>query len=152
MKVANRFNATLLKSPLHGLVSKNVVLITIVGKSTGKVFSTPVNYVQSGNDLFVISSRDRKWWRNLREGCPVTLHLRGNVVVGQAAVLEKQADVVQGLKVLLAAAPIYGKYLHLTAGAHGDWDPISLNHVSCSKVLVKITLPFTSSVGKNENL
>jgi deazaflavin-dependent oxidoreductase (nitroreductase family) len=143
MKIGNWFNTLVLKSPLHGLVSKSVVLLTIVGKTSGKVFTIPVNYVQNDNELLLISLRSRKWWRNLRAGCPVTIHLRGTVIQGQATVLEKQIDVVNGLKVLLAESPMYARYLHVTAGAHGEWDPVLLDHAACTKVLVKITLPQT---------
>jgi deazaflavin-dependent oxidoreductase (nitroreductase family) len=150
MNIGNWFNKTLLMSPLHGLVSGSVVLLTIVGKNSGKVFSTPVNYIQDENDLFIISLRNRKWWRNLRESCPVTVQLRGKTLHGQAIVLEKQAEVVNGLKMVLARAPKYAKYIHVTADSDGKWDPASLDHTACSKVVVKITLPQTDPIENNE--
>jgi hypothetical protein len=55
----NSFIAWLLRSPLHGLLSANTLLITMAGRKTGRPITTPVNYVRDGDRLWVISSRDR---------------------------------------------------------------------------------------------
>jgi len=49
----------LLKSPLHGFISKGVMLVTVTGRKSGKFFLTPTNYVRDGNTLWVISWRER---------------------------------------------------------------------------------------------
>jgi hypothetical protein len=51
----------LLKSPLHGMISKGVMLVTVTGRRTGKSISTPTNYLLDGNTIRVISWRERKW-------------------------------------------------------------------------------------------
>ncbi|MBK6434209.1 nitroreductase/quinone reductase family protein [Candidatus Amarolinea dominans] len=61
----NSFIAWLLRSPLNSLLSSNTLLITMTGRKTGLLITTPVNYVRDGDRLWVISSRDRTWWRNL---------------------------------------------------------------------------------------
>jgi len=73
----NSFIKFILRSPLHGLLSKSTLLITVTGRKTGRPITTPVNYVRDNDALWVISKRDRKWWRNLRGGAQVSLHLRG---------------------------------------------------------------------------
>ena len=55
----NSFIAWLLRSPLHGLLSGNTLLITVTGRKTGRPITTPVNYVRDGDRLWVISNRDR---------------------------------------------------------------------------------------------
>jgi hypothetical protein len=35
-----------LRSPLHGILSKNFLLINFTGRKSGRVFTTPVSYSQ----------------------------------------------------------------------------------------------------------
>lgn len=72
----NDFMAWLLRSPLHGLLSSGMMLITVTGRKTGKKYTTPVGYYREGDNLWVITSRDRTWWKNLRGGAEVGLLLK----------------------------------------------------------------------------
>jgi len=72
-KIYNPMMKALLRSPLHGMVSNGIMLITFHGRKSGKVHSTPVNYLREGNNITVFSRRDRVWWRNLRGGAEVTV-------------------------------------------------------------------------------
>lgn len=65
IKIGNPFMKTILRSPLHGLVSENVILITFTGRKSGKTYTTPVNYVRDGEALIILSHDDRTWWKNL---------------------------------------------------------------------------------------
>jgi len=77
MKQVNPFMKWLLKSPLHGLVSRSYLLLTFTGRKSGTIYSTPVQYAQNGDTLYVISSAGYTWWKNLRGGADVRVHLRG---------------------------------------------------------------------------
>jgi len=68
---------TLLRSPLHGLMSQSVMLITFTGRRSGRRFTTPVRYVRVGDRVRCFSASDTKWWRNLRGGAEVTLRIAG---------------------------------------------------------------------------
>ena len=72
----NDFMAWVLRSPLHGMLSGNTLLITFMGRKTGRKYTTPVNYYGEGEYLWVVSSRDRTWWRNLQGGVQVDLLLK----------------------------------------------------------------------------
>ncbi len=76
----NDFMAWILRSPLHGMFSKSMMLITITGRKTGKKFSIPVGYYEDGGYLWTVSSRDRTWWRNLQGGAELLLRLKGKDV------------------------------------------------------------------------
>ncbi len=45
----------LLRSPIHGMVSKTVLLITFTGRKSGKSFTTPVDYSQEGVQVSLFS-------------------------------------------------------------------------------------------------
>jgi len=75
VKIYTSIVKPILRSPLHGLVSKNTMLITFSGRKSGKVYTTPVGYVRNDNDITVFSQRHSSWWRNLRGGASVTVRL-----------------------------------------------------------------------------
>ena len=90
----NDFMAWVLRSPFHGMLSNGMMLITITGRKTGKKYTTPVGYYREGNSLWVITSRDRTWWKNLCGGADVGLLLKRKQVSGFAE-LELDESAVQ---------------------------------------------------------
>ncbi len=79
----NDFMAWVLRSPFHGILSNGMMLITITGRKTGNTYTTPVGYYEEGGYLWVITSRERKWWRNLLGGAKVDLLLKRKPVQGE---------------------------------------------------------------------
>jgi len=82
----NDFMAWVLRSPFHGMLSNGMMLITITGRKTGKTYTTPVGYYLQDEYLWVLTSRERKWWRNLQGGAKVQLLLKRKPVEGMADV------------------------------------------------------------------
>ena len=82
----NDFMAWVLRSPLHGMLSNGMMLITITGRKTGKTYTTPVGYYVEGDYMWVITSRERTWWKNLQGGAKVDLLLKRKPVKGIADV------------------------------------------------------------------
>ena len=80
----NDFMAWVLRSPFHGMLSNGIMLITVTGRKTGKKYTTPVGYYEEGGYLWVITSRDRTWWKNLRGGAEVGLLLKRKPVIARA--------------------------------------------------------------------
>jgi deazaflavin-dependent oxidoreductase (nitroreductase family) len=80
----NDFMSWVLRSPFHGLLSNGMMLITVTGRKTGKKYTTPVGYYQQDGHLWVITSRDRTWWKNLRGGVEVGLLLKRKPVTAFA--------------------------------------------------------------------
>ncbi len=72
----NDFMSWVLRSPFHGILSNGMMLITVTGCKTGRKFTTPVGYYEESGYLWVITNRDRTWWRNLRGGAEVELLLK----------------------------------------------------------------------------
>lgn len=94
-KVANPLVALLLRSPLHRLISNDLMLITFRGRTSGKTYTIPVGYLQRGNRLFLFSHSG--WSKNLQNSTPVVVRLRGRTVHGTAAHINdpaRMADVV----------------------------------------------------------
>lgn len=72
----NDFMSWILRSPLHGMLSNGMMLITVTGRRTGKKYTTPVGYYRENGSLWVLTSRDRTWWKNLKGGAEVSLLLQ----------------------------------------------------------------------------
>jgi hypothetical protein len=87
----NEFITFVLRTPLHVFLG-NTMLITLTGRKTGKTYSTPVGFYREGDCLWVLTRRDRTWWRNVRHGANVSLLLKGRTVDAFAeAELDSQA-------------------------------------------------------------
>ena len=79
VRVVNVQVAALADSPRWGrLVGRHIVVITYVGRRSGRTFSTPVGYRRAGDEITIgVRLPDAKtWWRNfLGTGGPLSLHL-----------------------------------------------------------------------------
>ena len=82
----NDFMNWVLRSPFHRMLSNGMMLITVNGRKTGKNYTTPVGYYQENGNLWVLTSRDRTWWRNLQGGRQVKLLLKRKLVKGFAEI------------------------------------------------------------------
>ncbi len=72
----------ILHSPLHGLVSKTILVINFTGRKSGKPYSTPVSYSRTGDRVVIFTHGECV--KNLEGGAPVTLRIRGRDYNGQA--------------------------------------------------------------------
>jgi deazaflavin-dependent oxidoreductase (nitroreductase family) len=77
------FVAFLLSTPLH-IIMGDTMLITVTGRKTGKKYTTPVGYFRENGDLWIMTSRDRTWWRNVRGGAQVSMRMHGRESKGYA--------------------------------------------------------------------
>ena len=97
----NDFMAWVLRSPFHFVLSNGMMLITVTGRKTGKTYTTPVGYYEEGDHLWVITSRERKWWRNLQGGAGIQLLLKRKPAQGVAELeLDEKAVAVRMVEYL----------------------------------------------------
>ncbi|MDZ7685507.1 MAG: hypothetical protein U5O39_11300 [Gammaproteobacteria bacterium] len=76
-RIINPVVKAILASPLHGLMSRNTIVIEFRGRKSGRLLSTPVSYVATDKEIHCFTSPAFPWWRNLLTGESVTLLLRG---------------------------------------------------------------------------
>lgn len=110
----NTLLSWLLRSPFHGFLSGNMMIISFRGRKSGKGYSTPVNYFRApgeqGEYLVTFSKPERVWWRNLRGGAQVTLRLQGNTVRGQATASQDLDLTKKYLNIYLTRNPKAARY------------------------------------------
>jgi deazaflavin-dependent oxidoreductase (nitroreductase family) len=81
--IGNAFVKFFLRTPLQALMW-DTMLITVRGRKTGKLYTTPVGFYRESDYLWVMTSRNRTWWRNVRGGAKVKLLLHGHELEGLA--------------------------------------------------------------------
>ena len=128
----------LLKSPLHGMISKGVMLVSVTGCKSGKVISTPTNYLRYGDTLWVISWRERTWWRNLRGVAKVRVLLAGKSVEGRGQVIEEEKAVAQSLFEYYKKVPQVAKYVQIGLDAAGL--PVSADCERAAQMMVVVRI------------
>lgn len=90
----NALVTAILHSPLHGMRSHQLLLITFTGRKSGKQFTTPIRYVQEGETVLVKIPVEYSWWKNLVEKPTVRVLLRGTLRTGTAEVLPEEGSMV----------------------------------------------------------
>lgn len=94
MKAINPFMKRLLRSPLHWIVSKQYMLITVKGRKSGRLYTTPVQYKRIDDTLYIITSLGYTWWKNLRSRAAVDVLIGGEEHTG-IALAETDLQVVE---------------------------------------------------------
>ena len=130
----------LLHSPLHGLMSSSVMLISFKGRVTGRAYTTPVRYVQDGAKIRCHTNRDARWWPNLKHDPTVVLRIAGRDVVCSASVIDDDpATIRELLASYLTQFPADAAYHDV--GLQRDRTPVpeDLDRASSHAIIVEAT-------------
>jgi hypothetical membrane protein len=107
-------------TPLAG----RLMLVSLIGRKTGKHYRQPLSYVQEGDVL--LTPGGGKWKLNLREGEPVPIRLRGLNVLARPELVSDQDEIERLLVVMTAANPSVRSFVGIPKGANGRLDSIRL--------------------------
>jgi deazaflavin-dependent oxidoreductase (nitroreductase family) len=144
-RLVNPILRGLLRSPLHGLLSDSILLLTYRGKKSGQEYTLPVQYARAGQTFYVIPGLpERKvWWRNLTGGAPVDLWVRGVKLTAQAQVVsgrQDESDFVDGLMGYYTRFPAAARARGLHRLPDGSLDREKVRSASSQIVVVQATL------------
>ena len=104
-KVMNGIMTLILRLPLSGGMSKQLGLITVTGRRSGKRYTTPVGYVRIGDNHVHVFSHADGWWKNLRGGGPVTIRMAGKDYHGTGVTIENHDAIVEDFYNYLSHIP-----------------------------------------------
>ncbi len=116
----NPLAKVILCSPLHGVMSHRLLLNTFSGRTSGKVYTTPISYIQQGRTLLL--GVGGPWWKNLRGGVPVQVRLRGKTLTGRAEARTDEASMTRVYQTILAVNPTQARFMEINATANGEPD------------------------------
>lgn len=129
----------ILRSPFHALVSKNILLITFSGRKSGKNYTTPVSYSQSGEQVSIFTHAG--WWKNLRGGAPVKLRLQGRELEGLAEpVAEDRQAVAAGLANHLRKVPFDARFYGVTIDDRGNPNEAEVIKAAETVAMIRVRL------------
>lgn len=129
----------ILSSKLHGMMSRNTVLLEFKGRKSGKTYTTPVSYHETNGQLHCFTDKANKWWLNLQGGDVVGVTLRGREMTGKPSVLADGSEKMQAaLRDLLAASPRDADHAGVAFDAEGR--PVASDIARASNNLVFISI------------
>jgi len=106
--------------PFRTPLSKQLMLVHHVGRTTGRLYRQPVSYVTDGADL--LTPGGGRWTENLRDDVPVVLHLRGRDVTARPELVADVDEVDRLLGVMARANPRLERFVPLPRDADGRLD------------------------------
>jgi len=139
--IANTIAMSILRSPLHGLLSHNTLLLSFQGRKSGKTYTIPLRYAQEGDTLLCFTRRGNTWWKNLRGGTPVTVDLKGRSLPGTAsAVADDQGTIEREMYTFLLKLPRDAAYKGVRLNPDDTPNSTDIARSAQSAVLVSIRL------------
>ena len=136
--IGNFFIQTIVSSPLHPRLGSGFAVITVEGRKTGRLYSTPINVVNEGGLFTVFSLRGRHWWRNLRGGRLAQLRLSGKQYSVRGEVIETRGEVLAGLRCHFERYPSRAKYFGVRLAADGQPARDDLERAAGERVIIRL--------------
>jgi deazaflavin-dependent oxidoreductase (nitroreductase family) len=131
----------ILRSPFHGLLSSNMLLVSYTGRKSGRAYTIPVNYVRAGDCQYTVSFTGRNWWRNLRGGAAVSLRLKGRDLPAVADVIaEPEEAVTASLMYYFHLVPNYTRYMGVGLDSGGQPNREDVARAARERVMVQFRL------------
>ncbi len=118
-KVWNPMMKWMLRSPLHSRISKRIMIITFMGRKSGREYSTPVSYFREGNQ--VICFTHSPWWKNIANGAEVKVRIQGEDFKGHAVAIKDDVDLkMDNLAKMMRAVPGDSRFHNVQFDENGE--------------------------------
>ena len=60
----NPFVRVILKSPIHFILSHQILLFRVIGRKSKKIYEIPASYARINDALVCVTLRENLWWKN----------------------------------------------------------------------------------------
>lgn len=135
----NNMMKFMLRSPIHGLISKYILLITFTGRKSGKTYQTPVSYSQRDGQIYIFTHAN--WWKNLVNGAPVTLRIRGRDRMGTAVpIAEDKQAIAAALTTHLQKQPFDARFYDVTIDENGNPIAAEVEQAVQTTIMIQVRL------------
>jgi deazaflavin-dependent oxidoreductase (nitroreductase family) len=120
-RAGNALARGVLRTPLlHRSVSGRMLIITTIGRKTGRRYRTPVGYVEVAGALLIGTGGN--WHRNLRPDVPVEILLRRRREQGWPEVIADEEAAARLYGDILRHNPVHGRYAGIRLAGDGGPD------------------------------
>jgi hypothetical protein len=121
----NRIVRGLLRVPLLSrLAGARLIVIDVVGRTTGRHLQVPVAYTRQGSDLLV--GTPFGWGRNLRTGQPVKVLLKGRWRTADVVAITDETGVLDAYATMARDNRQFAKFNKISLDDNGNPDPADL--------------------------
>jgi deazaflavin-dependent oxidoreductase (nitroreductase family) len=133
----------ILRSPLHGMMSKSLMLITYTGQKSGKEYTLPVMYLEDAPNIYVMPGMPEKkvWWHNIHTKTPVVLTVRGKRLPSRATVLKPESElkvIARVLGLFIQRNPPIASLFNIHRMPDGTLNPEDLNRAAGTTLIIQI--------------
>ncbi|GIH14210.1 nitroreductase/quinone reductase family protein [Rugosimonospora africana] len=138
-RFGNSVVRVLLRSPLHRVLSRRLLIVTVTGRRTGRIYRLPVGYVEHDGTLLI--GAGGAWRRNVRPGEPVSVRLRGRNRLADAEVITDEERAADLYRHILLGNPVHGRFARIGIGPDGTPDRADLRRALARGVAVVRLVP-----------
>ena len=141
-RVINPIVKRILRSPLHGVLSENTLLLEFTGRKSGRKLSTPVSYYSTDGVAHCFTRKSFNWWNNLESGEPVYVTIKGKRHPVKPEVEAKNSEIkAQALGHFLRAVPRDAPHSGVSLDTNGDPNVDDIKRVVSDMVYFRLPLP-----------
>ena len=140
-KVVNATVIALSKSPLHVILSNNVVVLHVKGKKTGKIYKIPVSFLELEPDkLCCVTDRENIWWKNLIGSQFSKTRFKGRLLDSTlTATIDNQVQIEEYLGALCRHSRVDGFFAKVS---YQNGEPVKQDIMTAARKMVAITVSF----------
>lgn len=117
MRILNVVPKLVLRSPLHGLIDGDLMLLGFAGRASGRRYLVPVSYVEDEGALLI--GTDRPWRKNIRTGDWLRVWLKGRERQFLAEVVSEEDELARLFGIILPRNSALGRFLGIALGPDG---------------------------------
>ena len=139
----NPLVAWVLRSPLHPMLDRMLLMLQVTGRRTGRRYWIPVGYQRDGDTITVLVSKAprKQWWRNYRDPGPAAVLLHGRTLHGRAHVLPAESAAFQeAIDRTFRRVPGLGRQFGIRYDRRMGLTPAQCDTVATNAVVVSIDL------------
>ena len=139
-KIINPLMKGILKSPMHGMMSKDIATLEFTGRKSGRQMSTPVTYLVKDGRIHCFTSKESTWWKNLVDAPEMAMVLARERFVGQPQVITDDYSTMQAaLTDFLTAIPRDASFSNI--GLDENKVPIAADVEKAVPGMVYVSMP-----------
>jgi hypothetical protein len=120
MNAANVMMRQLLSLPFPTPLSRRLMLLTVTGRRTGKVYRQPISYVRDGETL--LTPGGGRWKLNLEAGRPVSLRIRSKDLPAVPTIIADPAEIERLLTQIVDGNPAAARFMPISFDDSGHAD------------------------------
>lgn len=137
----NAMMKLMLRTPgLQRWLGRQVALITLTGRRTGRRYTTPITYARTGDTVAALTRKSRSWWRNLSDEPVVQLRLAGKTLSARAKATIGDPATLPALVGYLEARPRDAKAYGVPLGPDGKLPEAGATALLPEVVVLNLTL------------